>query len=68
MLHRSRVDCDCCIGNSRDQYTDAIWLRTPGDAWLGRLIGLPGIRQIARVGYNLFANLLFAWNRRKGHW
>ena len=46
----------------------AIWLRTPGDTWLGRLIGLPGIRQIARVGYNLFADLLFAWNRRKGHW
>jgi predicted DCC family thiol-disulfide oxidoreductase YuxK len=46
----------------------AVWLRTPGDAWLGRLLGLPGIRHIARAGYDVFANLLFAWNRWKGHW
>jgi predicted DCC family thiol-disulfide oxidoreductase YuxK len=46
----------------------AIWLRTPGDAWLGRLIGLPVVRQIARVSYNLFADLLFAWNRWMRHW
>ena len=46
----------------------AIWLRTPGDAWLGRLAGLPVIRTIARVVYDRFANVLYAWNRRKGHW
>lgn len=45
-----------------------IWLRTPGDAWLGRLIGLPVIRQVARVVYDRFADLLYAWNRRKGRW
>jgi predicted DCC family thiol-disulfide oxidoreductase YuxK len=56
---RLYVGADCAI---------AIWLRTPGDAWLGHLIGLPGIRRVARVSYDLFANLLFAWNRRKGHW
>jgi predicted DCC family thiol-disulfide oxidoreductase YuxK len=43
-------------------------LRTPGDAWLGRLVGLPVIRPIARVVYDRFADLLYAWNRRKGHW
>lgn len=45
-----------------------IWLRTPGDAWLGRVLGLPVIRSIARVVYDRFADLLYAWNRRKGHW
>jgi predicted DCC family thiol-disulfide oxidoreductase YuxK len=45
-----------------------IWVATPGDAWLGRLLGLPVIRQIARVVYDRFADLLYAWNRRKGHW
>lgn len=46
----------------------AIWLRTPGDAWLGRLAGFPVFRLIAGVVYDRFADLLYAWNRRKGHW
>ena len=45
-----------------------IWLRTPGDAWLARLLGLPIVRQLTRFGYDRFADLLYAWNRRKGHW
>jgi predicted DCC family thiol-disulfide oxidoreductase YuxK len=53
------VGADCAI---------AIWLRTPGDAWLGWMIGLPVIRPISRVAYDRFADLLYAWNRRKGHW
>ena len=53
------VGADCAV---------AIWLRTPGDGWLGRLVGLPVIRSIARVVYDRFADLLYAWNRRKGHW
>src|SRR6202012_106798 len=56
---RLYVGADCAI---------AIWLRTPGVPCLGRLLDLPAIRHIARVGYNQFANLLFAWNRWKGHW
>jgi predicted DCC family thiol-disulfide oxidoreductase YuxK/ADP-ribose pyrophosphatase YjhB (NUDIX family) len=46
----------------------AIWLRTPGDAWLGKASALPLIRPIARFVYDRFADLLYAWNRRKGHW
>ena len=53
------VGADCAI---------TIWRATPGDAWLAWLVGLPGIRQIARFGYDRFADLLYAWNRRKGHW
>ena len=56
---RLYVGADCAI---------AIWLGTPGDVWLGRLLGLPVIRPIARVAYDRFADVLYAWNRRKGHW
>lgn len=56
---RLHVGADCAA---------AIWLRTPGDAWLGRLVELPLFRLIARVVYDRFADVLYAWNRRKGHW
>ena len=45
-----------------------MWRSTSGDAWLGRLAGLAVIRPIARMVYDLFADALYAWNRRKGHW
>jgi predicted DCC family thiol-disulfide oxidoreductase YuxK len=46
----------------------AIWRRTPGDSWLGRLLGLPVIRPIAGVAYDRFADVLYAWNHWKGRW
>ena len=56
---RLYVGADCAI---------EIWRRTPGEAWLAGLVGLPGIRQLARFGYDRFADLLFAWNKRHGRW
>jgi predicted DCC family thiol-disulfide oxidoreductase YuxK len=56
---RLYVGADCAI---------AIWLRTPGDAWLGRVLGLPVLRLITRFAYDRFAAVLYAWNRRKGRW
>ena len=56
---RLHIGADCAI---------EIWRRTPGDVWLGNLLGLPLLRQITRFGYDRFADLLYAWNRRKGHW
>ena len=56
---RLHVGADCAI---------AIWRATPGDGWLARLVGLPGIHQISSFGYDRFADLLYAWNLRKGHW
>lgn len=53
------VGVDCAI---------EIWRRTPGDMWLARLADLPGIHQIARFGYDRFADLLHAWNRWKRRW
>lgn len=45
-----------------------IWLRTPGERWIGRLAGLPIVRSAVRAGYNGFADLLYRWNRRQGRW
>ena len=56
---RLHVGADCAI---------EIWRRTPGDAWLAGLLGLPVLRQITRFAYDRFADLLYAWNRRKRHW
>jgi predicted DCC family thiol-disulfide oxidoreductase YuxK len=56
---RLHVGADCAI---------AIWRTTPGDVWLARLFGLPVIHQIARLVYDRFADMLYAWNRSKGHW
>lgn len=53
------VGADCAV---------EIWRRTPGDAWLAQLLSLPILRAIARFGYDRFADLLYGWNRRKGHW
>lgn len=56
---RLHVGADCAI---------AVWLATPGDGWLGRLLSLPVIRQIARFSYDRFADLLYTWNRWRRHW
>ena len=53
------VGADCAI---------EIWLRTPGDKWLGRMLGSPVLRQVTGFLYNRFADLLYTWNRYKGHW
>jgi predicted DCC family thiol-disulfide oxidoreductase YuxK len=56
---RLYVGADCAI---------AIWLLTPGHIWRGRLLACPIIHRLARIGYDRFADLLYGWNRRKGHW
>jgi predicted DCC family thiol-disulfide oxidoreductase YuxK len=46
----------------------ALWKRTPGQGWLAALLGNAIVRPFTRLGYNIFAEALYAWNRRKGHW
>jgi predicted DCC family thiol-disulfide oxidoreductase YuxK len=58
-LGQLHVGADCAV---------EIWQRTPGEAWLGRLVNLPGLIHIARFAYDHFADRLYAWNRRKGRW
>ena len=45
-----------------------IWRRTPGDHWLATLATTPGLRWLARHGYDAFARILYVWNRRMRHW
>lgn len=46
----------------------AVWRLTPGEHWLAALTGNPAARPITRFVYDRFADILYAWNRRKGHW
>ena len=46
----------------------AVWRVTPGEAWLARLFGNPVALPLTRFVYDRFADMLFAWNKRKGHW
>jgi predicted DCC family thiol-disulfide oxidoreductase YuxK len=46
----------------------ALWQLTPGEAWLATVLGNRVTRPLTRFGYDRFADLLFAWNRRKGRW
>jgi predicted DCC family thiol-disulfide oxidoreductase YuxK len=46
----------------------AVWRLTPGEGWLAALLGNPVVRPLTRFAYDRFADLLYAWNRRKGRW
>lgn len=46
----------------------AIWQATPGEGWLAALFGNPVALPLTRFAYDRFADLLYAWNRRKGRW
>jgi len=46
----------------------AIWRLTPGEGWLAALFGNPVMLPLTRFCYDRFADLLFAWNKWKGHW
>ena len=46
----------------------AVWRLTPGEGWLATLLGNPVMRPLTRFAYDRFADVLYAWNRRKGRW
>ena len=46
----------------------ATWRITPGEGWLASLLGNRLMLPLTRFGYDRFADVLFAWNRRKGRW
>jgi predicted DCC family thiol-disulfide oxidoreductase YuxK len=45
-----------------------VWRRTPGEEWLATLFGNPVMLPVTRFAYDRFADLLYAWNQRKGRW
>ena len=46
----------------------ALWRITPGERWLAALFGNRLTLPFTRFFYDRFADLLFAWNKRKGRW
>ncbi len=46
----------------------AIWRSTPGETWLAALLGNRLMLPVTRFVYDRFADMLFAWNKWKGHW
>ena len=46
----------------------AVCRATAGERWLAALAGNRIMRPLVRVLYDRFADLLFAWNRRRGRW
>jgi predicted DCC family thiol-disulfide oxidoreductase YuxK len=46
----------------------AMWRITTGQGWLASLFGNPVVLPLTRFAYDRFADVLFAWNKWKGHW
>jgi predicted DCC family thiol-disulfide oxidoreductase YuxK len=64
-LHASLADGRLLMGAD---VAVEIWRRTPGDGWLASLLGNPVMLPLTRFGYDRLADILYAWNRWKGHW
>jgi predicted DCC family thiol-disulfide oxidoreductase YuxK len=46
----------------------AIWRITPDEGWPASLFSNSVVLPLTRFAYDSFADMLFAWNRRKGRW
>lgn len=64
-LHATDADGRLLVGAD---VAIAVWAATPGESWLASLLGNPIVLPLTRFGYDRFADLLYAWNRRKGRW
>ncbi len=67
-LHVRRADGSIVVGVEAFGH---LWSATRGQRWLARLARAPGLRTLARWGYNGFARLLYCWNcwnRAKRRW
>lgn len=45
-----------------------LWSQTRSQHWLAKLLRLPVLKQLTQLAYNIFARLLYRWNRAKKHW
>ena len=64
-LHATSADGRLLVGAD---VAVAVWRATPGEGWLAALFGNRMLLPLTRFAYDRFADLLFAWNRRKGRW
>jgi predicted DCC family thiol-disulfide oxidoreductase YuxK len=46
----------------------AIWRNSPNEGAKATLLGQPIVRHLCRISYNLFAALLYQWNKYLKHW
>jgi predicted DCC family thiol-disulfide oxidoreductase YuxK len=46
----------------------AIWKTSPTESWKAVIFGLPVIKQLCGLSYNVFAAALYKWNKLKKHW
>ena len=60
-------DSDGQINVGADAFT-RLWSQTRGQRRLAKLLRLPVLNQLTHSAYNLFARLLYRWNRTKGRW
>ena len=64
-LHATDLDGHLLVGAD---VAIAVWRATPGEGWLASLFGNAVAMPVTRLAYDRFADLLYAWNRRKGRW
>ncbi|QPC91403.1 thiol-disulfide oxidoreductase DCC family protein [Mesorhizobium sp. INR15] len=64
-LHATDADGRLLVGAD---VAIAVWQATPGEGWLAGLFGNRIVLPLTRFGYDRFADLLYAWNRRNGRW
>ena len=64
-LHATDADGRLLVGAD---VAIAVWRATPGEGWLASLFGNAVALPVTRFAYDRFADLLYAWNRRKGRW
>jgi predicted DCC family thiol-disulfide oxidoreductase YuxK len=64
-LHATDTDGRLLVGAD---VAIAVWRATPGEGWLASLLGNPVTLPLTRFVYDRFADLLYAWNRRKARW
>lgn len=46
----------------------AIWRASAHERWKAKVLGIPVVRQLCTLSYNLFAAALYRWNKAKKHW
>jgi predicted DCC family thiol-disulfide oxidoreductase YuxK len=45
-----------------------LWKNSPKERWKAKLFSLPIITQFAQLGYYIFANILYCWNKSVKNW
>lgn len=45
-----------------------IWRHSPKEHWKAKLSSLPLLKPLLNIVYNIFASVLYRWNKSKKHW